>query len=61
MYGRILAVCQSLLDQLVSMRTVTTREAWYSTVRRDFVLPVSKERREMVRVLPSPHACLSRS
>ena len=25
-----------------------TREAWYITVRRDFVVPVNKERREMV-------------
>ncbi|KAL8290329.1 hypothetical protein RQP46_002587 [Phenoliferia psychrophenolica] len=35
-------------DLMTSMRTVTTRDAFYTTVRRDFVIPVNKERREMV-------------
>ncbi|KAK4700985.1 hypothetical protein P7C70_g5252, partial [Phenoliferia sp. Uapishka_3] len=47
-YSHVLASCQAILDLMTSMRTVTTREAWYTTVRRDFVVPVNKERREMV-------------
>ncbi|KAH8116610.1 Fusaric acid resistance protein-like-domain-containing protein [Phellopilus nigrolimitatus] len=47
MYRSILTSLQTILDKLHSMRCVTTREEWYS-VRRDFVLPVNRERREMV-------------
>ncbi|KAI0250127.1 Fusaric acid resistance protein-like-domain-containing protein [Lactifluus subvellereus] len=46
LYRSILASLQTILDKLHSMRCVTTREEWYS-VRRDFIAPVSKERREM--------------
>ncbi|KAF8269290.1 Fusaric acid resistance protein-like-domain-containing protein [Lactarius quietus] len=46
LYRSILASLQTILDRLHSMRCVTTREEWYS-VRRDFILPVNKERREM--------------
>lgn len=48
LYRSILASLQTILDRLHSMRCVTTREEWYTMVRRDFVLPVNKERREMV-------------
>ncbi|KAM0753945.1 hypothetical protein T439DRAFT_378053 [Meredithblackwellia eburnea MCA 4105] len=47
-YKPVLASCQVILDILTSMRMVTTREAWYTTVRRDYVIPVNPERREMV-------------
>ncbi|KAF9227087.1 hypothetical protein BS17DRAFT_861039 [Gyrodon lividus] len=47
LYRSILTSLQTMLDKLHSMRCVTTREEWY-TVRKDFILPVNKERREMV-------------
>ncbi|KAF9237441.1 Fusaric acid resistance protein-like-domain-containing protein [Melanogaster broomeanus] len=47
LYRSILTSLQTILDKLHSMRCVTTREEW-CTVRRDFILPVNKERREMV-------------
>ncbi|TFY71629.1 hypothetical protein EVG20_g1380 [Dentipellis fragilis] len=48
LYRSILTSLQAILDKLHSMRCVTTREEWYTDVRRDFILPVNKERREMV-------------
>ncbi|KIJ60068.1 hypothetical protein HYDPIDRAFT_99557 [Hydnomerulius pinastri MD-312] len=54
LYRSVLTSLQTILDKLHSMRCVTTREEWYEatpcarTVRRDFILPVNKERREMV-------------
>jgi len=30
------------------MRCVTTREEWYTSVRQDFIIPVNRERHEMV-------------
>jgi hypothetical protein len=48
LYRSILTSLQTILDRLHSMRCVTTREEWYTNVRRDFVLPVNRERREMV-------------
>jgi hypothetical protein len=48
LYRSILASLQTILDKLHSMRCVTTREEWYTSVRRDFIIPVTKERREMV-------------
>ncbi|EIW83515.1 hypothetical protein CONPUDRAFT_81418 [Coniophora puteana RWD-64-598 SS2] len=48
MYRSILTSLQSTLDKLHSMRCVTTREEWFTSVRRDFILPVNKERHEMV-------------
>lgn len=47
-YGDVLSSSQVILDTIHSMRVVTTREAWYATVRRNFVVPVQAERREMV-------------
>ncbi|KAG0696971.1 Fusaric acid resistance protein-like-domain-containing protein [Suillus ampliporus] len=48
LYRAILTSLQTILDKLHSMRCVTTREEWITSVRRDFILPVNKERREMV-------------
>ncbi|EGO00416.1 hypothetical protein SERLA73DRAFT_52646 [Serpula lacrymans var. lacrymans S7.3] len=47
LYRSILTSLQTILDKLHSMRCVTTREEWWS-VRREFILPVNKERHEMV-------------
>ncbi|ETW81116.1 putative aromatic acid exporter [Heterobasidion irregulare TC 32-1] len=47
LYRSILTSLQKILDNLHSMRCVTTREEW-SNVRRDFIIPVNRERREMV-------------
>nr|GAT47657.1 predicted protein [Mycena chlorophos] len=48
LYRGILTSMQTILDRLHSMRCVTTREEWYTSVRQDFIIPVNKERREMV-------------
>jgi len=48
LYRSILASLQAILDRLHSIRCVTTREEWFTEVRRDFIIPVNKERREMV-------------
>ncbi|KJA19958.1 hypothetical protein HYPSUDRAFT_1093990 [Hypholoma sublateritium FD-334 SS-4] len=45
LYRQILISLQTILDKLHSMRCVTTRE---ECVRQDFILPVNRERREMV-------------
>ncbi|KZT41476.1 hypothetical protein SISSUDRAFT_981821 [Sistotremastrum suecicum HHB10207 ss-3] len=48
MYRGILRSLQTILDRLHSMRCVTTRADWFTSVRRDFIIPVNRERREMV-------------
>ncbi|KAJ8586641.1 hypothetical protein M405DRAFT_743289 [Rhizopogon salebrosus TDB-379] len=48
LYRAILTSLQTILDKLHSMRCVTTREEWITSVRREFILPVNRERREMV-------------
>ncbi|CAA7263185.1 unnamed protein product [Cyclocybe aegerita] len=48
LYRQILISLQTILDKLHSMRCVTTREEWYTSVRHDFIIPVNRERREMV-------------
>ncbi|KAJ8078011.1 hypothetical protein PM082_000213 [Marasmius tenuissimus] len=48
LYRSILTSLQTILDRLHSMRCVTTREEWYTSVRQDFILPVQRERRDMV-------------
>ncbi|KAF8070185.1 hypothetical protein FPV67DRAFT_1486576 [Lyophyllum atratum] len=48
LYRGVLTSLQTILDKLHSMRCVTTREEWYTSVRQDFIIPVNKERREMV-------------
>ncbi|KAG7439468.1 uncharacterized protein BT62DRAFT_913494 [Guyanagaster necrorhizus] len=45
LYRGILTSLQTIMDRLHSMRCVTTRE---ECVRQDFIVPVNKERREMV-------------
>ncbi|GAA5920193.1 hypothetical protein JCM1841_006641 [Sporobolomyces salmonicolor] len=47
-YQKVLSSCQTLLDLLTAVARMTHREAWFAAVRRDFVIPVNKERREMV-------------
>jgi len=48
LYRKILTSMQTILDKLHSMRCVTTKEEWYTNVRHDFIVPVNRERREMV-------------
>ncbi|KAJ7213027.1 Fusaric acid resistance protein-like-domain-containing protein [Mycena pura] len=48
LYRGILTSLQTILDRLHSIRCVTTKEEWYTAVRQDFIIPVNKERREMV-------------
>ncbi|PPQ75741.1 hypothetical protein CVT24_002587 [Panaeolus cyanescens] len=48
LYRQILISLQTILDKMHSMRCVTTREEWSTSVRYDFILPVNRERREMV-------------
>ncbi|KAI0765646.1 Fusaric acid resistance protein-like-domain-containing protein [Trametes elegans] len=48
LYRSILTSLQTILDRMHSMRCVTSREEWHTTVRHDFILPVNRERREMV-------------
>ncbi|PFH46390.1 hypothetical protein AMATHDRAFT_155264 [Amanita thiersii Skay4041] len=45
LYRDVLTSLQTILDKLHSMRCVTTKE---ECVRNDFILPVNKQRREMV-------------
>ncbi|CAG8441266.1 7037_t:CDS:2 [Funneliformis mosseae] len=47
-YSEILTGCQNILDKLLSMRIAVTQEEWYKLVRRDFIIPMSKERKELV-------------
>ncbi|KAG8970045.1 hypothetical protein FRC03_011844 [Tulasnella sp. 419] len=48
LYRTVLTSLQVMLDKLHAMRCVTTKEEWFMAVRRDFIIPVNKERREMV-------------
>ncbi|KAF9049707.1 Fusaric acid resistance protein-like-domain-containing protein [Panaeolus papilionaceus] len=48
LYRQILTSLQTILDKMHSMRCVTMREEWNTSVRHDFILPVNRERREMV-------------
>ncbi|KAJ1304721.1 hypothetical protein OPQ81_005859 [Rhizoctonia solani] len=48
LYRTILTSLQSILDMLHSLRCATTQEDWYTVVRRQFIIPVNKERRDMV-------------
>ncbi|CCO29015.1 hypothetical protein BN14_03017 [Rhizoctonia solani AG-1 IB] len=48
LYRTILTSLQSMLDMLHSLRCATTQEDWYTVVRRQFIIPVNKQRRDMV-------------
>ncbi|TCD61379.1 hypothetical protein EIP91_008533 [Steccherinum ochraceum] len=48
LYRSILTSLQTMLDKLHSMRCVTSREEWHTTVLNEFILPVNRERRDMV-------------
>ncbi|KAI1317808.1 hypothetical protein EDD11_007830 [Mortierella claussenii] len=47
-YKNMLGSCQNILDRFLSMRLVITKDEWVESARRDFIVPVNKERREMV-------------
>ncbi|GAA5860560.1 hypothetical protein JCM3774_006207 [Rhodotorula dairenensis] len=47
-YRLILSSCRSILSSLTAIARMVEREKWLVQVRRDFVAPVSRERREMV-------------
>ncbi|CAG8604783.1 784_t:CDS:2, partial [Acaulospora colombiana] len=47
-YREILGGCQNILDKLLSIRISVTREDWYMLIRRDFILPITNERKELV-------------
>lgn len=53
-YRQILVSCQTILDTFTAVARMTNREQWFASVRRDFVIPVNNERREMVRRI-DPH------
>ncbi|KAG8850393.1 hypothetical protein FRB96_000457 [Tulasnella sp. 330] len=48
LYRTILTSLQVILDKLHLMRCMTTKEEWFTTVRKDFIIPVNPQRREMV-------------
>ena len=47
-YKEMLMSCQNIIDKFLSMRAVILKDAWFEDVQRDFIIPVSRERREMV-------------
>ncbi|KAF9963620.1 hypothetical protein BGZ70_007299 [Mortierella alpina] len=47
-YKNMLGSCQNILDRFLSMRLVITKDEWLESARRDFIVPVNKERREVV-------------
>ncbi|KAF9912760.1 hypothetical protein BX616_010240 [Lobosporangium transversale] len=47
-YKNMLGSCQNILDRFLSMRLVITKDEWVESARRDFIIPVNRERREMV-------------
>ncbi|KAG0365664.1 hypothetical protein BGZ54_006317 [Gamsiella multidivaricata] len=47
-YKNMLGSCQNILDRFLSMRLVITKDEWLESARRDFIVPVNRERREMV-------------
>ena len=53
-YRQILVSCQTILDTFTAVARMTNRKQWFASVRRDFVIPVNNERREMVRRI-DPH------
>ncbi|PHZ17440.1 uncharacterized protein RHIMIDRAFT_232867 [Rhizopus microsporus ATCC 52813] len=46
-YETILASCQSILDKFLSIRIVILKDIWATQVRKDLMLPASKELMEM--------------
>ncbi|KAI8081545.1 Fusaric acid resistance protein-like-domain-containing protein [Halteromyces radiatus] len=47
-YRTMLDSCQNIVDKFLSMRTLILKDAWFDEVQRDFVIPVSHERRQLV-------------
>ncbi|KAI7862150.1 Fusaric acid resistance protein-like-domain-containing protein [Spinellus fusiger] len=46
-YETMLTSCQDILDRFLSIRIVVLKDVWATQVRRDFILPASKELMEM--------------
>lgn len=47
-YRAMLGSCQNIVDKFLSMRGVILKEAWVKEIQKDFVVPASAERRELV-------------
>ncbi|KAI9496374.1 Fusaric acid resistance protein-like-domain-containing protein [Zychaea mexicana] len=47
-YKDMLMSCQNIVDKFLSMRAIILKDAWFDDVQRDFIMPVSRESREMV-------------
>jgi hypothetical protein len=47
-YREVLNSCQNLLDRFLSMRLAVTKKQQHEAIRRDFIIPVNRERRELV-------------
>ncbi|KAK4058586.1 hypothetical protein OIO90_000030 [Microbotryomycetes sp. JL221] len=47
-YRAILNSCQTILDLLTSIQHSTTRQAWYKSIRKDFIQHCQQERRQLV-------------
>ncbi|KAI8052112.1 hypothetical protein BDF22DRAFT_689984 [Syncephalis plumigaleata] len=47
-YGRLLGHCQALIDHMLTLRMTITDVNWVQQVRRNFIQPVQKERRQMI-------------
>lgn len=46
-YGAMLTSCQNILDKFLSIRIVILKDVWATQVRRDLMLPASRELMEM--------------
>ncbi|KAI9323263.1 Fusaric acid resistance protein-like-domain-containing protein [Dichotomocladium elegans] len=46
-YQQMLRSCRNIADKFLAMRTVIFKDAWIENVHQDFILPVSRQRREM--------------
>ncbi|RKP25699.1 hypothetical protein SYNPS1DRAFT_28574 [Syncephalis pseudoplumigaleata] len=47
-YGRLLGHCQALIDHMLTLRMAITDVNWVQQVRKKFIQPVQKERRQMI-------------
>ncbi|KAI8456293.1 Fusaric acid resistance protein-like-domain-containing protein [Phakopsora pachyrhizi] len=47
-YRTMLNGCQSLLDTIHSLGSVTSRKDWFKSMRKEFLLPVKAEHKDMV-------------
>ena len=47
-YSTMMGSCQNIVDKFLSLRTVILKDVWFDEVQRDFIMPVSQDRKEMV-------------